>query len=153
MLVEARRARQRPPGLGRGVGADGDVGKGQAGGEVEAQGPLRAAALVRADQLGKGAADQFVRRGLQAGGEMLGDVGERAAPGGLPEPAAAGLLELLDEARGALRRPVDLDPAAELGGLGAGTPEAEGDEAKGEQGRGGGGARLAGENHDARRRR
>ena len=45
----------------------------------------------------KGAADQILRRGLEVGGEMLGDVGEGAAPGGFPEPAAAGLLELLDE--------------------------------------------------------
>ena len=41
MLVEARRARQRPPDFGAGVGAHGDVGEGQAGGEVEAQRALR----------------------------------------------------------------------------------------------------------------
>src|SRR6185312_17440288 len=71
------------------------------------------------------------------------------APGRLPEPAAAGLLELLDEARGALRGPADLDPAAKLGGLGTGAPEAEQDEARSEQGGRGRGVGCAGQDRDA----
>ena len=45
-----------------GVGAHGDVGEGQAGGEVEAQGALRgfgAAPVVEADQVGERLADQL----------------------------------------------------------------------------------------------
>ena len=84
---------------------------------MEAERALRgfgAAPVVDADQIGEGLADQLGGRGLQIGGELLGDVGEGAARGRLPEPAAAGLLELLDEAGGALRVPVDLDTALEL---------------------------------------
>ena len=65
IFVEARRARQRPPDFGGGVGAHVDVGEGQAGREVEAQCALRgfgAAAVVEADQVGEGRADQVARR-------------------------------------------------------------------------------------------
>src|SRR5205085_4090897 len=100
----------RPPDVVLPAGADGDVGEGEAGGEVEAEvaGPI---VLLRLEEVGERGAGKRCRGRSEMAGERVRDIGQVAIGIGLPEPAAAALLELGDEAAGLVRPPFRPEPA------------------------------------------
>ena len=92
-----------------------DVGEGEARRQVEAERLAlleRVRRLVDRQQVGELAAEQRLGLALEIVGELLRDVGQGAERVGFPEPAAAAVLELVDEVERLLRLPFDSQPAA-----------------------------------------
>ena len=109
-LVEDRVARKRPVDVLLARRADDHVGEGEARGQVEAERLAlleRFRAVVDRKQIGELAAEQRFGLALEIVGELPRHVGQGAERVGFPEPAAAAVLELVDEVERLLRLPFE----------------------------------------------
>ena len=115
-IVEDRVARQRPVDVLLARRPDDDVGEGEAGGQVEAErlALLDDSASIGVDrqQIGELAAEQLLGLALEVVGELLRNVGQSAERIGFPEPAAAAVLELVDEMLRLARLRLELEALA-----------------------------------------
>ena len=112
-------------------GAHDDVAEREAGGQMEPEGALLAQAIGRAavdrQKIGELAAQQFFRLAFEVVRELLGDIGQSAEVVGFPEPAAAAVLELVDELQRLARLGLEVEARAGVGQHGAGAGNAVGD--------------------------
>ena len=118
-IVEDRIARERPMHVLVACRADDHVGEREARRQVEAEGlalldGIQALGVDR-QQIGELASEQFFGLALEILGQLARDVGQCAERIGLPEPAAAGILELVDEIERLLGLPFKGKPAAPAG--------------------------------------
>ena len=100
-FVKHRISRQRPMDILIAGGADDHVTEREARGQMEAERALLAQAVGRAGstdkQVGELAAEQILGVAFEIVGKLLRDIGQGAEIVGFPEPAAAAVLELVDE--------------------------------------------------------